>query len=100
MYSLQIAVPKLLEHGFPCGSVIKSPPVHAGESDPIPGLEDPLEEGMAAPVSLPRESHGQSLVGYSPWSCEELDITEHECLQTTRIPFKTLTSSSRLKNVP
>ena len=29
------------------------------------------------PVFLPGESHGQrSLVGYSPWGCKELDITE------------------------
>ena len=34
----------------------------------IPGLEDPLEEGMAThTVFLPGESHGQrSLEGYSP----------------------------------
>ena len=30
------------------------------------------------PVSLPEKSHGQrSLVGFGPWGCEELDITEH-----------------------
>ena len=30
------------------------------------GWEDPLEEGVATPVFLPGESHGQkSLVGYS-----------------------------------
>ena len=29
------------------------------------------------PVSLPGESHGlRSLVGYSPWSCKESDMTE------------------------
>ena len=29
------------------------------------------------PVLLPGKSHGQrSLVGYSPWSCEESDMTE------------------------
>ena len=29
------------------------------------------------PVLLPRKSHGwRSLVGYSPWGCEELDTTE------------------------
>ncbi|MGE2787554.1 hypothetical protein ACQHMI_25705, partial [Escherichia coli] len=29
------------------------------------------------PVFLPGESHGQrSLVGYSPWSCKELNVTE------------------------
>ena len=30
------------------------------------------------PVFLPREFHGQrSLVGHSPWSCKESDMTEH-----------------------
>ena len=29
------------------------------------------------PVPLPGKSHGQkSLVGYGPWSCNELDTTE------------------------
>ena len=42
------------------------------------GQEGPLEKGMATPVFLPGESHGQkSLEGYSPWSCKELDTTEH-----------------------
>ena len=42
------------------------------------GWEDPLEEHMAThPVFLPGESHGErSLVGYSPWGCKELDMTE------------------------
>ena len=31
------------------------------------------------PVFLPGESHGQrSLVGYSPWGCKEVDMTEAE----------------------
>ena len=34
------------------------------------------------PVFLPGKFHGQkSLVGYSPWGCKELDITEHTCRQ-------------------
>ena len=44
------------------------------------GQEDPLEKGMGTllhPVFLPGESHGQkSLVDYSPWGCEESDMTE------------------------
>ena len=32
---------------------------------------------LPTPVILPGELHGQrSLVGYSPWSCKELDVTE------------------------
>ena len=43
--------------------------------------EDPLEKWrrkwQPTPVFLPGESHGQrSLVGYSPWHCKELDMTE------------------------
>ena len=46
------------------------------------GWEDPLEEGMVTHSSiLAWETHGQkSLVGYSPWGHEELDMTE-------RLPF-------------
>ena len=38
----------------------------------------PLEKEMATHSSIvARKSHGQrSLVGYSPWSCKELDTTE------------------------
>ena len=41
------------------------------------GMEDPLEEETATYASiLAWEIHGQrSLVGYSPWSCKELDKT-------------------------
>ena len=35
------------------------------------------KEWQPTPVFLPGESHGQkSLVGYSSWSCKELDTTE------------------------
>ena len=42
------------------------------------GQEDPLEkEWQPNPVFLPGESHGErSLVGYSPWSHKELDMTK------------------------
>ena len=42
------------------------------------GWKDPLEEEMAAhSVLLPGKSHGwRSLVGCSPWSHRELDMTE------------------------
>ena len=43
-----------------------------------PGWEDPLEkEWQTIPVLLPGKFHGwRSLVGYSPWDCKELDMTE------------------------
>ena len=35
------------------------------------------KEWQPTPIFLPGEFHGQrSLVGYSPWSCKELDTTE------------------------
>ena len=41
------------------------------------GQEDPLEEGMATPVLLPGESHGQrSLADCSPWGHKESHTTE------------------------
>jgi len=42
------------------------------------GQEDPWRRKWEpTPVFLPGESHGQrSLVGYSPWGREELDMTE------------------------
>ena len=65
---------------FPGGSVVKKPPADAGDTgdvDSILGQEDLLEEEMApTPVLLPGESHRQqSLVGYSPQGCKELDAT-------------------------
>ena len=44
-------------------------------------------EWLSTPVFLPGESQGQrSLVGYSPWGCKELEMTErthvHTCTHT------------------
>ena len=57
--------------GFPGGSDSKESACNAG--DPGEGRspeEDPI------PVFLPGDTHGQSLVGYSPWVCKESDMTE------------------------
>ena len=42
------------------------------------GREDPLEKGwLPTPVFLPGEFHAQrGLVGYSPWGCKKLDMTD------------------------
>ena len=42
------------------------------------GREDPLEnETQPPPVFLPGKCHGQrTLAGYSPWGCQESDMTE------------------------
>ena len=59
--------------------VVKNPPANAGDAGDAgssPGLGRSPGEGPT-PVFLPGESHGQrSLVDYSPWGCEELDMTE------------------------
>ena len=42
------------------------------------GQEDPMEKGRAThSILFPGEFHGQkSLLGYSPWDCKKLDMTE------------------------
>ena len=41
------------------------------------GLEDSPEEGMTTHSNILGKFHGQrSLLGYSPWGCQERDTTE------------------------
>ena len=61
--------------------VIKNLPPNAGHMrhrlDPWVGEIPWRRAWQPTPVFLPGESRGQgSLVGYSPWSCKELDMTE------------------------
>ena len=64
------------------GSVVQESACDAGDTQETqvqsPSQEDPLEKEMTpTAVFLPGKSHRQrSLVGYSPWSCKELDMTE------------------------
>ena len=63
--------------GFPDGSAGKESACDAGDPGSIPGWEDPLEKGMALPIFLPREFHGQrSPAGCSQWGHKELDTSE------------------------
>ena len=64
--------------GFPGGSDGKEFACNAGDMDLIPGSgKSPGEGGNPLPVFLSRESHGQrSLAGYSPWCCQESNMTE------------------------
>ena len=42
------------------------------------GRSPGVGNGNPLPVFLPGKFHGQRiLVGYSPWTCKELDTTEH-----------------------
>ena len=66
--------------GFPGGSDGKESAYNAGD---LPGFSPWVRkipwsrEWQPTPVLLPGESHGQrSTVGYSPWGCKELDMTE------------------------
>ena len=63
---------------LPCGSAGKESACNVGDLGSNPGLEDPLEKGMATHSSiLAGKFHGQrSLMGYSPWGHKELDTTE------------------------
>ena len=61
--------------------VIKNLPPNAGYIrrgfDPWVGKIPWRRAWQPTPVFVPGESHGQrSLVGYHPWSCKELDMTE------------------------
>ena len=68
----------LVPVGFPGGLDGKESDCNAGGPGSIPGLGDPLQEGMAThPVFLPGEFHGRkSLVGYGPRGSKESDTTE------------------------
>ena len=64
---------------FPGGSMVKNVPANVGHLGSIPGLgRFPWRrKWQPTPVFLSGELHGQrSLVGYSPCSLKELDITE------------------------
>ena len=59
--------------------MVKTPHVHTGDTDSIPGSGTyPWRRTrQPSPVFLPGKFVGQgSLAGFSPWSCKELDTTE------------------------
>ena len=59
--------------------IAKTAATEQHEENRIKRNEDSLMEKQwhPTPVLLPAKSHGRrSLVGYSPWGCEELDTTE------------------------
>jgi len=65
--------------GLPGGSVVKNLPANAGNTGLIPGSGRSLGEGNGNPLqySCLEKSYGlRNLVGYSPWGCKELDMTE------------------------
>ena len=68
--------------GFPSGASGKEPTCQSRRRErlgfnPWVGKIPWRREWQSTPVFLPGESHGQrSLVGYSPWGHQELDMTE------------------------
>ena len=58
--------------------LVKNLPAMQETRVPSLGGEDPLEEGMATHSSILvwRILWIESLAGYSPWGCKELDTTE------------------------
>ena len=60
--------------GFPGGSVSKEYACSAGDMDSVPGLEDPLEEGIATYSSI--------LASKIPWTEEPGGL---ECIGSQRV---------------
>ena len=57
--------------------MVKTPPAVQEMQVQSLSQEDPLEEGILTPVTLPGESHGQrSLAGYGPWGHKESEMAE------------------------
>ena len=84
----QIKARRTWTWGFPGGTMVKNPPVNAGDArdaSSIPGSGRSLRRGcwQPAPVFLPEKFHRQrSLVGDDPWSHKELDMTDSwDCTQ-------------------
>ena len=69
------------------GSVVKTPPVNAGDVGLIPESErfPWRRKWQPTPVFLPGKSPGQrSLAGYSPWGGQESDMIEQLSTHTHR----------------
>ena len=79
--SIKISDLSELTFVFPDGSVVKNPPVKAGDiedagSDPWVGKTHGRRKWQPTPVLLPGESHGQrSLAGYGPGSHKEANTS-------------------------
>ena len=71
---------------FPSGSGGKRICLQRGDLCSIPGLEDPLEKGIATHSGILawRIPWTEELVGYSPRGCRELELDErlsmHACM--------------------
>ena len=78
------------ELGFPGGSDGKASACNAGDLSSISGLGRSPGGGHGNPCqySCLENPHGRrSLVGYSPWGCKELDLTERLSTAQDRGPL-------------
>ena len=65
--------------GFPGASGGKESAYGVGDTGSIPGLRRSPGEGNSYPLQysyLENPMDRRSLVGYNPWGCKELDVTE------------------------
>ena len=82
MKFLELILGISLLQAFQVVLVVENPPTNerdVRDMSSVPALgRFPWRRGWQPTlVFLPGESHGQrSLVGYSPWGCKELDMTE------------------------
>ena len=71
--------------GFPGGTVVKNPPVHAGDAGDvglIPGLGRSPGGGNGNPLQyscLKNPMDRGAWRGYSPWGRKESGATDHTC---------------------
>ena len=80
--------------------MVKNLPASAGDTGDvglIPGLGSFPREVNGNPLHiLSWEVHGQRrLVGYCPWGCKKLDMTEHTCMHAPRIKDKLATKACK-----
>ena len=86
---LHVGLPLWFPLSFPCDSAGKESTCNAGDLGSIPGLgrSPGRRERLPTPVFWPGEFHGL----YSPWGCEESDMTERLsllCLSHTAPGFQ------------
>ena len=73
----EISTTSDMQRVFSGGSYSKVSACNVGDTGLIPGSGRCPGEGNGNLLQLPGKFHGRrSLVGYSPWGCKELDMTE------------------------
>ena len=66
-------------HGAPDGAIVKNLPANTADTSLIPGSRRSPGGGNGNPLQyscLENPIDRGSLVGYSPWGCKELDMTD------------------------